>query len=168
VTYHQDAGILIADTVSQTGTSTAGDCAPTLDVTGAITQISDSSVTVNGDSGPVTVAVDPSSGLTGGFQVGDVVDVTYTQAADGSLDATDIQFVEQDATGTVTSVTTSTSGSSLTITDDSTGQPDVFVASPDGIEIDAYAFNGVSLGDHVDVTYHTSAGQLVADAVSEQ
>jgi len=65
-------------------------------------------------------------------------------------------------------VTTSTTGGSLTITDAGTGQPDVFVAGPGGVEIDGGAFNGVSVGDQVDVTYHQSAGQLVADTVSEQ
>ncbi|HLJ04095.1 MAG TPA: DUF5666 domain-containing protein [Solirubrobacteraceae bacterium] len=163
VSYHQDAGILVADSVSQTGTSTAGDCAPTEDVTGVISAVSDSSVTVSTDGGPVTVGVDPSSGLTDGYQVGDLVDVSYTQNPDGSLTATDICFVEEDATGVVTSV----SSSSLTITDDSTGQPDVFQANSDGVQINSYAFSGVSVGDHVDVSYHQSAGQLVADTVSE-
>lgn len=163
VSYHQDAGILVADNVTQTGTSSAGDCAPTQDVTGVITAVSANSVTVSTDSGPVTVGVDPSSGLTDGYQVGDLVDVTYSQNPDGSLSATDICFVEEDATGVVSSV----SSSSLTITDDSTGQPDVFQANSGGVEINAYAFTGVSTGDHVDVSYHQSAGQLIADTVSE-
>jgi hypothetical protein len=168
VSYHQDGGLLVADSVTATGQSTDGSCAPSYDVQGTITAVSDSSVTLNGDNGSVTIPVDPSSGLTDGYQVGDLVDVSYTQGSDGSMNATDICFVEEDATGQVSSVTTSLDGGSLTITDDSTGQPDTFQANSDGVQINSYAFNGVSLGDHVDVQYHQSAGQLIADTVSEQ
>lgn len=169
VTYHQDAGILVADNVTDTGTSTSGDCAPSYDATGTITQVSDSSVTINADQGAMTFAVDPASGLTDGYQVGDLVDVTYGQNADGSLSASDVEFVEEETTGTVTSVTTSADGGSLTITDDNTGQPDVFAADPaNGVQINGRAFNGISVNDSVDITYHQSAGALIADTVSEQ
>jgi hypothetical protein len=168
VSYHQDAGMLIADNVSITGTSTADDCAPTQDATGVITQVSANGLTVNGDQGPLTFSVDPSSGKTGGFQVGDLVDVTYTQNSDGTLQATDVQFVEEDTSGRVTSVTTSVNGGSLTITDDNSGQSETFIADPhNGVQINGHAFNGVSVGDQIEVTYHQSAGQLVADTVSE-
>jgi hypothetical protein len=164
VSYHQDAGMLIADSVSITGTSTAGDCAPTQDATGVITQVSANGLTINGDQGPLTFSVDPSSGNTGGFQVGDLVDVTYTQNSDGTLQATDVQFVEQDTSGRVTAV----NGGSLTITDDNSGQSETFIADPhSGVQINAHAFNGVSVGDQIDVTYHQSAGHVVADTVSE-
>ncbi|MGI8572156.1 MAG: hypothetical protein ACR2L9_05960 [Solirubrobacteraceae bacterium] len=167
VTYHQDAGMLIADNVNITGTSTSGDCAPTQDSTGTITTVSSGSITINADQGPLTASVDPSSGLTDGFQVGDLVDVTYTQNGDGSLSATDVQYVEEETTGQVTSVTTSQSGGSVTITDDNTGQPDTFVADPsNGVEINSDAFNGVQVGDQIDVCYHVSGGQLVADTVT--
>jgi Domain of unknown function (DUF5666) len=163
VTYHQDAGLLIADTVNDNGQSTSGDCAPqqtSQDEVGAITAVSSSSITLNTtDNGPMTFSVDPSSGLTDGFVLGDVVDVSFTQNSDGSNSASDVEYVEQDSTGTVTSV----SDGSLTITDSSTGQPDTFTADPT-----AGMFDGVALGDQVDVTYHTSSGQLVADAVDDQ
>lgn len=169
VSYHQDAGILIADNVSDTGSSSSGDCAPTDDANGVIQQVSGNSVTISSDHGQLTFSVDPSSGLTDGFQVGDLVDVTYTQNGDGTLNATDVQFVEEEANGTVTSVTTAANGGSLTIADDDTGQSETFNADPNnGVQINARAFNGVSVGDNVDVTYHQSAGQLVADTVSDQ
>jgi hypothetical protein len=166
VTYHQDAGILIADGVTQTGVSTTGDCTPTYDATGVITSISDSSVAINGDQGALSFAVDPSSGLTDGFQPGDLVDVTYTINSDNSLSATDIQFVEEQADGIVTSV--GANGTTVTITDDSSGQSETFVADPNnGVQITAQAFNGVSVGDHIDIDYHQSAGKLVADTVTD-
>jgi hypothetical protein len=168
VSYHQDAGILIADKVSITGTSTAGDCAPTMDATGVINQVSADGLTINGDNGPLTFSVDLSSSLTDGFQAGDRVDVTYTQNSDGTLKATNVQFVEQDTSGQVTSVTTSVNGGSLTITDNNSGQSETFVADPhNGVQINAHAFNGVSVGDQIELTYHQSVGQLVADTVTE-
>ena len=162
VSYHQDAGMLIADTVNATGTSTTGDCSvdqQTQDDVGTITQISSSGLTINTqDQGALTFSVD-SADVLAGFQVGDVVDVSYLQNSDGSLGAQDVQYVEQDATGTVTAV----SDGSLTITDDSTGQPDTFTADPaQGL------FDGVALGDQVDVNYHQSSGQLIADSVDDQ
>jgi hypothetical protein len=167
VTYHQDSGMLIADNVNVTGTSTSGDCAPTQDSTGTITEVSSGSITINTDQGPLSASVDPSSGLTDGFQMGDLVDVTYTQNSDGSLTATDVQYVEEETTGQVTSVTTSQNGGSVTITDDNTGQPDTFVADPsNGVQINSDAFDGVQVGDQLDVCYHVSGGQLVADTVT--
>jgi hypothetical protein len=161
VTYHQDTGMLVADSAQVTGASTDGDCAPTYDATGAITDVSGSSIAINSDQGPMSFNVS-SSDITDGYQIGDVVDVTYTQNGDGSLDAIDVQYVEQDATGVVTSV----SSSSLTLTDDNTGQPDAFIADPNnGLQICTYAFDGVHAGDQVDVTYHQTAAGLVADSV---
>lgn len=169
VTYHQDAGLLIADSVQTTGASNSGDCAPTYDASGIISQVGDSSVSISTDQGTVTFNVNPSSGLTDGYQTGDLVDVTYTKAADGSLNATNIQFVEEDASGQVTTVTTSANGGSVTITNDHTGQAETFTADPsNGVQLISHAFNGVSVGDQIDVTYHQSAGQLVADTVIEQ
>lgn len=164
VTYHEDAGILVADSAQVTGTADSGDCAPTYDATGPITDVSGSSITVNSDQGPMTFNVsDPS--ITDGFQNGDVVDVTYTQNSDGSMDAVYVQFVEQDASGTVTAV----SSNSLTITDSNTGQPDTFNADPNnGVQLYTYAFDGVHVGDQADVTYHETANGLVADCVSDQ
>jgi hypothetical protein len=164
VTYHQDAGMLIADRAQVTGASSSGDCAPTYDATGPITQVSGSSITIAADQGPMTFSVSDSD-ITDGFQNGDVVDVTYTQNSDGSLSATDVEYVEQDASGTVTSV----SSNSLTLTDSSTGQPATFIADPNnGLQLCTYAFDGVHVGDQVDVTYHQTAAGLVADSVDDQ
>jgi hypothetical protein len=58
VTYHQNAGLLVADSVTVTGTSTAGDCAPTMDTTGVITQVSADVLTLKTDSGPLSFSVD--------------------------------------------------------------------------------------------------------------
>ncbi|MBV8430147.1 MAG: hypothetical protein JO244_03230 [Solirubrobacterales bacterium] len=165
VTYHQDAGMLIADSAQVTGSSSSGDCAPTFDETGPITQVSGSSITITtSDQGPMTFSV-PDPSTTDGFQNGDVVDVTYTQNSDGSLTATNVQYVEQDASGTVTSV----SATSLTITDSSTGQPETFVTDPgEGLQLCTDAFTGVKTGDQIDVTYHQSAAGNVADTVDDE
>lgn len=169
VTYHEDGGILIADSVNPTGMSTDGSCAPTTDTNGVITQISDNSVVIDTGQGTATYSVDPSSGLTDGYQPGDLVDVTSTTNPDGSLQAIDVNYVEEDATGPVTTVTTSANGSSLTVADTSSGSSVTVYADPsNGVQIDAYAFNGISVGDDVSVTYHQSAGHLIADTVSEQ
>ena len=168
VTYHQDAGLLIADTVNVTDTSNEGGCnsSSTNDVTGAITQITSDSVTISGDQGPMTFSVDPSAGLTDGFHVGDTVDVTYEDNGGGTYTADDIELVEQEASGVVTAVTTTATGGSMTITNDSTGQSETFIANPDsGVELNASAFDGVAVGNHVEVGYHQSGGQLVADFV---
>ena len=125
---------------------------------GAITQVSDSALTVTTDSGTLSFSVDPASGLIDGFLVGDVVDVSYSQNDDGSFTADDVEYVEQDATGVVSTV----SDSSLTLVDDATGQSDTFSG-----DADMGVFDGVNPGDAVDVTYHQSAAGLVADAVGD-
>jgi hypothetical protein len=126
---------------------------------GAITQVSDTGLAVSTASGTLRFAVDPTAGLTDGFLVGDVVDVSYYQSSDGSLNADDVEYVELDASGVVSVV----SDSSLTLTDQDTGQPDTFIGDPDlGL------FDGVNPGDEVDVTYHQSAAGDVADAVDDQ
>jgi hypothetical protein len=164
LTYHQDTGMLIADSVQVTGASTDGDCAPTYDASGAITQVSGTGISINADQGPMSFSVN-SSDMTDGFQLGDVVDVTYTQNGDGTTSATNIQYVEQDANGTVTAV----SSKSVTITDSGSGQPETFTADPSqGLQLSTYAFDGVHVGDQIDVTYHQTASGLVADCVDDQ
>jgi hypothetical protein len=153
VTYHQSAQRLIADSVQSTGSSSSGDCAdstPSQDVVGAITQVSGSGITISSDQGSVTFTVE-SSDVTDGFQVGDVVDVGYSQN-----NATDVQYVEQDASGRVSAV----SAGRITIT--SGGQRQTFAADPS-----QGMFDGISVGDQVDVVYHQSSGQLVADSVDD-
>ncbi len=164
VSYHQDAGILIADSAQVTGSSTTGDCAPTYDATGPITSVSDSGLTITGDQGPMSFTVSDSS-VTDGFQNGDVVDVTYVQNSDGTMSATNVQYVESEASGTVTAV----SASSVTITDSNTGQPETFVADPSsGLQMSTYSFDGVKVGDQLDLNYHQSGPSLVADCVNDQ
>jgi hypothetical protein len=51
----------------------------------------------------MTFGVD-SNDVTDGYQVGDVVDVTYVDNGDGTYTADDLEWVEQDSTGTVTDV----------------------------------------------------------------
>jgi hypothetical protein len=119
-------------------------------VVGSITQVSPAGVTVStSNQGSMTFTVD-SADITSGFVVGDVVDVSYTQNG-AVLDAGDVEYVEADATVTVTAAGTDR----LTITDDATGQPKTFTADPS-----LALFDGVSVGDQVDVTYHQSSGQL--------
>jgi hypothetical protein len=125
---------------------------------GTITQISDGQLAVSTGAGTFSFSADPSEDLTDGFLVGDVVDVSYYENPDGSLVADDVEYVEQDATGTVSAV----SDASLTLVDDATGQPETFSGDPDlGL------FDGVNPGDAVDVTYHQSAAGPVADAVAD-
>jgi hypothetical protein len=129
------------------------------DMVGTITQISPTAdgLTISAGGRSVTFACDPAQDLADGFAVGDVVDVTY-DTSNGSLVAGDVEYVEQDASGTVTAV----SGASITITDSDTGQPLTIVADPaEGM------FDGVSVNDAVVVTYHQSAGQLIADVVDD-
>jgi hypothetical protein len=159
VIYHQDANILVADNVHSTGTSPSGDCTSGRDATGTITDVSGMSLTITTqDQQSMTFTVD-SADITSGYQVGDVVDVSYTSDSNGTLAADDVEYVEQNASGTVTSV----SGGSMTITDNTTGQPETFVADPsEGM------FDGITSGDQVDLTYHQAGGQLVADSVGDQ
>jgi hypothetical protein len=166
VAYHVDGGAFIADTVVDTGPSTTGMCANNPgsgpaggNAIGTITSVSDSSITIDqgAGQGPLTFTVDDPS-ITAGFVVGDGVDVTYTQDSDGTLDANNVQYVEDDAIGAVTAV----SAGSVTITNASTGTPDTFVADP---TIDM--FDGVEVGDEVDISYHLGAGQNVADSVDD-
>ena len=140
------------DQSSDNGAGTGGDAV------GTITQFSQSSVTINAGGRTMTFSCDPEDDLTDGFAVGDLVDVTY-DSSNGSLQASDVEYVETDATGTVTAVDTS----SLTLTNSDTGQTQTIVA-----DADEDMFDGVTVGDGVVVTYHQSAGQLIADVVDDE
>jgi hypothetical protein len=128
------------------------------DAVGTITQLSTTALTVNAGGRSMTFSCDPADDLTDGFAVGDLVDVTYDTSS-GSPMASDVEYVEADATGTVTAVDTA----SLTLTNSDTGQTQTIVADPA-----EDMFNGVSVGDGVVVTYHQSAGQLIADVVDDE
>ena len=128
------------------------------DAVGTITQLSTTGLTINVGGRTMTFSCDPADDLTDGFATGDLVDVTYDSSG-GSLQASDVEYVESDVTGTVTAVDTS----SLTLTNSDTGQTQTIVADPD-----EDMFDGVSVGDGVVVTYHQSAGQLIADVVDDE
>jgi hypothetical protein len=176
VTYHSDAGMLVADNVDDTGTSDQGDCASdgsgdsgdgstdtsdsSSDETGPVTAVSSSSITIDTpDQGSMTFAVDPTSGLTDGFQPGDVVDVTYAAASGGAPQASDVEYVEDDVVGAVTAV----DGGSVTLTNADTGSPVTFTA-----DVSEQMFQGVAVGDQIDVTFHVAGGQQVVDNVDDQ
>ena len=163
VQYHAAGGGLVADNVDDYGTSNLGSCSGSdggSDEVGSITEIDTGSITIDtSDQGPLTFAVDPESGITAGFEVGDVVDVTYTPDPDGvTLDASDIEYVETDEIGVVTSV----GAGALAITDGITGHTDSFTADPSEA-----LFDGIEVGDEVDVTVHSSSGQQVVDNVDD-
>jgi hypothetical protein len=141
-----------ADNGSDNGAGTGGDAV------GTITQLSTTALTINAGGRTMTFSCDPEDDLTDGFATGDLVDVTYDSSG-GSLQASDVEYVEADATGTVTAVDTS----SITLTNSDTGQTQTIVADPD-----EDMFDGVSVGDGVVVTYHQSAGQLIADVVDDE
>jgi hypothetical protein len=141
-----------ADNGSDNGAGTGGDAV------GTITQLSTTALTINAGGRTMTFSCDPEDDLTDGFATGDLVDVTYDSSG-GSLQASDVEYVETDATGTVTAVDTS----SLTLTNSETGQTQTIVA-----DVDEDMFDGVSVGDGVVVTYHQSAGQLIADVVDDE
>jgi hypothetical protein len=128
------------------------------DAVGTITQLSTTALTINAGGRTMTFSCDPAGDLTDGFAVGDLVDVTYDSSG-ASLQASDVEYVESDATGTVTAVDTS----SLTLTNSDTGQTQTIVA-----DADEDMFDGVTVGDGVVVTYHQSAGQLIADVVDDE
>jgi hypothetical protein len=161
VTYHQDSELLIADTVRVTSSQISAACQSSGDVTGTITNVSDSGITIRTDGGSMSFVVDDQD-ITDGFSVGDVVDVTYSTNDQGGLDASDVQYVENSASGTVTLV----SQDSMTITESSSGNSATFVAGG-GFEEDwgINPFDGVSVGDQVQVAYHVSSGHKVADLV---
>jgi hypothetical protein len=161
VTYHQDSELLIADTVQVTGSQISAACQSSGDVTGTITNVSDSGVTISTRDGSMSFVVDDED-ITDGFKVGDVVDVAYSSNDQGQLDASDVQYVEKSASGTVTAV----SQDSMTIADSSGGNSETFVAAG-GFEDDwgVNPFDAVSVGDQVQVGYHVSSGHKVADLV---
>ena len=127
------------------------------DATGTIKTVSGSALEITTDGGQTMDFVLDDANLASGFAAGDVVDVTY-RAAGTTLGASDVEYVEQDATGAVTKV----SDGSLTLAPSGGGKTQTFSADPSqGV------FSGVASGDSVDVTFHIAGGQPVADLVTE-
>jgi Domain of unknown function (DUF5666) len=144
--------------------STSGQCADpgppsedgANDAIGPITQLTLSSVTISTATGPMRFAA--TIDLSSDFLVGDTVDVSYAPGSNGTPIATDIEYDDYDAIGTVTAV----SAGSVTITDSSTDQSRTFTDDPSN---DTFA--GISVGDDVDVSYYYSNGQIVVDYVTD-
>jgi hypothetical protein len=125
-----------------------------LDVDGTLTAATASSLTISLPGGGVlTFPMSPDSGITDGFQLGTIVDITY-DPSDGNL-ASDVEYVELYTTGTVTAV-----GNKLTITDGLSGQPETFTPE------DA-SYGQIAVGDVVGVTYWNDGGEPQGDHVSD-
>ena len=136
------------------GGGTGGGGSSPQDVIGTVTSLSPTAVTITASQGTMSFIVDDPS-ITDGFLVGDQVDVTYGQLSNGKLDASDVEYNELDSLGNVSAV----SSTSLTITDQTTGQPDIFTDNTgDGM------FDGLTVGQQIDVTYHLNNGHPVVDA----
>lgn len=145
VSYHQDAGMLVADSVRAAHRSAAPRCAER-SAAGTITQLSASGVSIDTRGGR-SLSFAAQATTLGGFAVGDIVDVTYTRGAQGRLNAGQVEYVEHRTAGTV-----SASGpGTVTITDAGTGRPVTFATDAT-----------IASGEHVVVIYHRSAGGLVA------
>jgi hypothetical protein len=130
------------------------------DVNGTITQVSDSAVTITTLPGGQVMqfVADPDDDATDGDLVGDQVTVTYRQLADGALKTSDVEYLDQDVTGTVVSVTTG----SVSILIDGTATTQTYVDDPSD-----EMFDGVNPGDAIDVTYHVAASSLVVDGIDD-
>jgi uncharacterized protein DUF5666 len=158
---HRTIAISLPATTTSGGTVASGGAPSAEDqvAEGTITRVSGGALAISADAGSLSFSVDPSSGLTDGFTVGDLVDVSYAQNADGSLSADDVEYAEQDASGEVTAV----SDASITVADHGGGAPLTIAADPgQGL------FDGILAGDVVDVAYHASAVGPVADSVDDQ
>jgi uncharacterized membrane protein YgcG len=168
VAYSNGSSGPVIDSLTPTGVSTApiseslGDtCADesdgSVDVVGTIATIGASTFTVDVPGSPaMAFSFDPTQNVLGGNFPGDVVDVTYTQNADGSLTASYVEYVEEYTTGTILAVNTDVG--TLDVADAVTGQTDTFQES------DA-DFSGLTVGETVGVDYYVAAGLPQADDV---
>jgi hypothetical protein len=143
------------------GASSGGDGSSSdpQDFVGTITAVSDSGLTVSGSDGTAQAFTVDDPSVTDRFSVGDQVDVTYQNLGGGPPDATDVEWVQSDVSGTVSAV----SDASLTVAPDDGGSARTFTATPgDG------TFDGISVGDPVDVTSHQAGGQTIVDNVDDR
>ena len=137
-----------ATTTGGTPTTTTPASQPQ-DAVGTITQVASDQLTIQtADGRRQSWSVDPTSGLTDGFLVGDLVDVTYDP---GSTTASDVEYVENTISGIATALTIG----SVTVGNQT------FLADPETI-VD------VLVGDQLTIDYHTAAAGLVADEVDDQ
>jgi hypothetical protein len=128
-----------------------------IDVVGTITALSSTSLTITvPGQGSMSFSADPSLDLPDSNEVGDLVDVMYTQNPDSSLSVQSVDYVEQYATGTVLAV--DNDAGTLSIADAITGQTDTFQQS------DA-DFSNLTTGENVGVDYFDYGDQLQADDV---
>jgi hypothetical protein len=140
VSYHQDAGVLVADSVRRGGERRARGCRAA-SFPGTITAISANGVTIGHrafKASPATIA---------GFAVGDVVDVSYTR---GTMIARQVEYVQRVARGTVAAA----GDGSITITGGATGRSQTFSTGAP-----------VAAGAHVVIVYHRSGAGPVADVI---
>jgi len=165
ITYHHVGPTIVADTVKEVdlnpiaacngSSDTGGSSTGSQDVVGTITQLSLRSVVISTPSGSESFVA--TSDLTDGFILGDQVDVTYGHSG-GVMTATDIEYQDQDAVGSVIFV----DSGSIKISDPTTGQIATFTDDPNN-----GSFDGIAEGDQVDISYHLSSGRQVVDSVSD-
>jgi hypothetical protein len=128
-----------------------------IDVVGTITALSSTSLTVTvPGQGSMSFTADPSLDLPDSNEVGDLVDVMYTQNPDSSLSVQSVDYVEQYTTGTILAV--DNDAGTLSIADAVTGQTDTFQQS------DA-DFSNLTTGESVGVDYFVYGGDWQADDV---
>jgi hypothetical protein len=168
VAYSSGADGPVLDGVNATGISTApiseslGDTCTDesdggIDVVGTITALSSTSLTITvPGQGSMSFTADPSLDLQDSNEVGDLVDVMYTQNPDSSLSVQSVDYVEQYTTGTILAV--DNDAGTLSIADAVTGQTDTFQQS------DA-DFSNLTTGESVAVDYFVYGGDWQADDV---
>jgi hypothetical protein len=182
--------VLIAKTVNRGGRMTVRITLPPSNVTaqqtdsGVVTDTEDGSFQIR-DGGGAALRFTINPGELSNLNLRDcsTVDVVYRQygsvliadevrptGASSFADCTpatgasEVQHAERYASGRVTAV----SSRRVTILDGDTGRSETFVTDPrQGLQLCTYAFDGVHVGDQIDVTYHRSRAAMVADSVSD-
>ncbi len=148
VSYHQDAGLLVADSIRAAGPQARVVC-PARDASGTVTAVSSGGLTISTRGGP-SLTFRGARGATSGFAVGDVVDVAYRRGDLGALQIRHVEYVRRIAQGTVRA----SGDGEVAITDSASGRSLRFATSATP-----------AAGDHVVIVYHRSAHGLVADVL---
>ena len=166
VLYHGAAGTNVADSVKSVNLNVTGPCngsggnggtvTGSQNLVGTITQLTLQGLTIStaqGTSQTFAATMD----LTGGYGIGDQVDITSNPG--GAVPtATDVEYQDQDEVGTAVYV----DPGKITLVDSTSGQRETFTDDPSN-----GTFDGINVGDKVDVSYHLSALGPVVDAVSD-